>query len=70
MTLNKQQCLYLIYVFVIGFVTNRLVNHQDIITGKVKEGNSGGFWDSPSVGNVALMVLSIVWLPVARMWPD
>ena len=39
MTLNKQQCLYLICAFVIGFVTNRLVNHQDIITGDVIEGS-------------------------------
>tara|TARA_Y100000389_G_scaffold12829_1_gene11501 strand:+ start:1246 stop:1428 length:183 start_codon:yes stop_codon:yes gene_type:complete len=51
----------LIYAFVLGFVTNRLVNHQDIITGNVKEGHGG------TVGDWVLFALGLGWYPAMRV---
>ena len=38
MSLNVQQCVYLVLAFATGFAVNRYMNHQDIITGETKEG--------------------------------
>jgi len=58
MGLNAQQCVYLVLAFATGFAVNRYMNHQDIITGDVKEGFDN-FWGW-LLGGIGIFVVGIV----------
>ena len=52
--------------FVAGFVVSRLMNHQDVVTGDVKEGDK---WTDPInvVGVIVLIIIGLM-LVVAVAW--
>jgi hypothetical protein len=51
--------------FVAGFVTNRFLNHQNVVTGELEEGTSAS-GDVMSV--VGIIVVVFVCLIVAGLW--
>ena len=70
MPLIKEQCLFLVCAFALGFVTNRLMNNQNILTGDLEEGEaSSSFNFRLSTGDtvVATLIALVIVILFARV---
>ena len=65
MGLNAQQCVYLVLAFATGFAVNRYMNHQDIITGDVKEGMTT---EDTLIFVGMLVAVAIAWFLTGCSW--